>query len=59
MTVSDVRAIDLQTTSIFHLAAINRSDAMMLVGIMGRPVRGQLTAGEAFTAEGRGNPLHP
>jgi catecholate siderophore receptor len=30
--------------------AINRSDAMMLVGIMGRPVRGHLTAGEAFAA---------
>src|SRR5882762_4657536 len=30
--------------------AIDRSDAMMLVGIMGRPVRGHLTAGEAFAA---------
>ena len=30
--------------------AIDRSDAMMLVGVIGRPVRGHLTAGEAFAA---------
>jgi catecholate siderophore receptor len=29
---------------------INRSDAMMLVGVMGRPIRGYLTADEAFAA---------
>jgi catecholate siderophore receptor len=30
--------------------AVNRSDAMMLVGIVGRPVQGHLTAGEALAA---------
>src|SRR4051794_10226336 len=29
---------------------INRSDAPMLIGIMGRPVQGSLTAGEALAA---------
>src|SRR5262245_18677717 len=30
--------------------AINRSEAMMLVGVTGRPVRGNLTADEALAA---------